>query len=218
MKKVSLFFLFIIASLSLSFGQDTKTTTQTAPALTGEDYLVTISTELGNIIVVLYDQTPKHKENFIKLAQEGFYNGTTFHRIIDGFMIQGGDPNSKDKDPNNDGQGGTGYTIPAEFDPKLTHVYGALAAARLGDQQNPKKESSGSQFYIVENHDGTHFLDKGYTVFGQTIDGFDVIDKIAKQVKGPGDRPKSDITMTVTVKKMKKKAIASMYGYDYQPK
>jgi len=206
----------MIATLSLSLAQDKKAATSSAPDLTGEDYVVTISTELGNMVLILFDETPKHKENFIKLAQEGFYNGTTFHRIIDGFMIQGGDPNSKDKDPNNDGQGSPGYNIPAEFNPNLKHKYGALAAARLGDQVNPQKESNGSQFYIVENHEGTHFLDNNYTVFGQTIDGLDVIDKIAKQMKGPGDRPKSDITMTVTVKKMKKKAIAGMYGYDFK--
>jgi len=211
MKKVTLFFLFIITSLSLSFAQDNKQ----PQAPEGDDYVVTISTELGNIVLVLYDETPKHKENFIKLAQSGFYNGTTFHRVIDGFMIQGGDPNSKDKDPNNDGQGGPGYTIPAEFNPKLKHVYGALAAARLGDQANPKKESSGSQFYIVENHSGTPSLDRGYTVFGQTIDGFDVIDKIGKAEKDYRDKPKTDIPMTVTVKKMKKSAISKMYGYTY---
>ncbi len=214
MKKTTLFFLLIITSISLSFAQDNKQTT--APA--GDDYLVTISTDLGNMVLILYDETPKHKENFIKLAQEGFYNGTTFHRIIDGFMIQGGDPNSKDKDPNNDGQGGPGYTIPAEFNPNLKHNYGALAAARLGGPQNPKKESSGSQFYIVENHDGSHFLDNEYTVYGQTIDGLDVVDKIAKQIKDNRDRPKTDITMTVTVKKMKKQSISKMYGYTYPQK
>jgi len=109
-----------------------------------------ISTNYGNIVVRLYDETPGHRDNFRKLAGEGFYDGTTFHRVIPQFMIQGGDPNSKDDDPNNDGMGGPGYTIPAEFNPALIHKKGALAAARTGGPMNPNKESSGSQFYIVE--------------------------------------------------------------------
>jgi cyclophilin family peptidyl-prolyl cis-trans isomerase len=109
-----------------------------------------IETKLGKIILTFYENdAPKHVANFKKLAREGFYNGTTFHRVIQNFMIQGGDPNSKDTDPNNDGQGGPGYTIPAEI--KRFHKRGALAAARMGDQVNPQKASSGSQFYIVQN-------------------------------------------------------------------
>ena len=134
-----------------------------------KDEVVTVTTSYGAIDLICYDKTPVHKANFIKLAKAGFYNGTTFHRIIDNFMIQGGDPNSKDADPNNDGNGGPGYTLPAEFDPTLTHNPGALAAARLGDEVNPKKESSGSQFYIVENPKGSHYLDQNYTVFGQVF-------------------------------------------------
>lgn len=109
-----------------------------------------IETRFGKIILKFYENdAPKHVANFKKLAKEGFYNGTTFHRVIPNFMIQGGDPNSKDNDPFNDGQGGPGYTIPAEI--KRMHVRGALAAARQGDQVNPQKASSGSQFYIVQN-------------------------------------------------------------------
>ena len=114
------------------------------------DDVVKISTELGDIYLVLYDDTPIHKQNFLKLANEGFYDSTSFHRIINAFMIQGGDPNSKDDNPANDGQGGPGYTIEAEFNDKHFHKKGALAAARLGDKQNPEKRSSGSQFYIVQ--------------------------------------------------------------------
>lgn len=114
------------------------------------DDIAIITTEFGEIHVVLYDETPQHKENFLKLANEGFYDSTTFHRIIEGFMIQGGDPNSKDENEMNDGQGGPGYTIEAEFNTKFTHKKGALSAARMGDQQNPEKRSSGSQFYIVQ--------------------------------------------------------------------
>lgn len=112
---------------------------------------VKITTSLGEIIVRLYDETPKHRDNFIKLAAEGFYDGTLFHRVIKDFMIQGGDPDSKDA-PNGKmlGSGGPGYTLPAEIDAnKLIHKRGALSAARLGDEMNPEKESSGSQFYIV---------------------------------------------------------------------
>ena len=116
-----------------------------------KDYVVTISTKYGNMIAVLYDETPKHKENFIKLAKEHYFDSILFHRVIEGFMIQGGDPESRKALPGQRlGNGGPGYTVPAEFDPKYFHEKGALSAARLGDQQNPSKASSGSQFYIVQ--------------------------------------------------------------------
>jgi cyclophilin family peptidyl-prolyl cis-trans isomerase len=181
----------------------------------GKDQLVTISTPHGEIKLVLFDDTPQHKANFLKLAREGYYDGTTFHRVIDGFMIQGGDPNSKDDDPRNDGSGNPGYTVPAEILPKYKHVRGAVAAARLGDHVNPKKESSGSQFYIVENHNGTPQLDAAYTVYGQVVDGLDVIDKIAEQPVDGRSRPLSDIKMTVKVEEVKKKKIAKKYKYTY---
>lgn len=181
----------------------------------GKDEVVTISTSFGDIAILLFDQTPQHKANFIKLAKEGFYNGTTFHRIIDGFVIQGGDPNTKDSDNANDGMGGPGYTVSAEFVDSLTHIQGAVAAARESDRINPQKASSGSQFYIVENEEGTHFLDGNYTVFGQVIKGLDVVEKIAIQAKDARDRPLEDIKMTVTVKKMSKKKIQKTYGFTY---
>jgi peptidyl-prolyl cis-trans isomerase B (cyclophilin B) len=181
----------------------------------GKDKLVTIKTSQGEIKLVLFDDTPKHKENFLKLAQEGFYDGTTFHRVIDGFMIQGGDPNTKDTEPGNDGTGNPGYTVPAEINPAHKHVRGAVAAARQDDRVNPSKASSGSQFYIVENHDGTPMLDGVYTVFGQVVDGLDVVDKIAEQPKDGRDRPLSDIKMQVKVEDVKKKKIAKKYNYDY---
>jgi cyclophilin family peptidyl-prolyl cis-trans isomerase len=180
-----------------------------------KDMLVTISTQFGEIKLVLFDDTPLHKANFLKLADQGFYDNTTFHRIIDDFMIQGGDGNSKDDNPANDGAGDIGYRLPAEIVPAHKHVRGAVAAARQGDQVNPKKESSGSQFYIVENHQGTPHLDHKYTVFGQVIAGLDVIDKIAGQPKGFMDRPVSPIRMTVKVEKLKKKKITDRYGYQY---
>jgi peptidyl-prolyl cis-trans isomerase B (cyclophilin B) len=116
-----------------------------------KDYVITIKTHLGDLVVILYDETPKHKENFIKLAEDGFYDGLLFHRIIKDFMVQGGDPDSRNAEPNKRlGGGSPGYQTPAEFNPDLIHKKGAIAAARTGDNVNPEKESSGSQFYIVK--------------------------------------------------------------------
>lgn len=179
------------------------------------DTVAVIRTNFGEMTLALFPETPLHRKNFIKLATQHYYDSTTFHRIIKGFMIQGGDGNSKDTDPNNDGMGGPGYTIPAEFNPAFTHVQGALAAARMGDQVNPEKQSSGSQFYLVENKGGTHFLDKNYTVYGQVIKGIDVVEKIAEQPKGQADRPNIPIRMSVKLVPMKKAKITDVYGYDY---
>lgn len=176
------------------------------------DYVVTIKTKFGDMVLLLYDQTPLHKANFIKLAESGFYDSTSFHRVIEEFMIQGGDPNSKNQDPNDDGQGGPGYTIPAEIRPELKHVKGALAAARLGDRMNPKRESSGSQFYIVHGKDGTPHLDGTYTVFGILIKGQNVLDQIATVPVGQADRPFDKVGMSVSVSKLKVKKIIKLYG------
>lgn len=116
-----------------------------------KDYVVTIKTSYGDMVAILYDETPKHKENFIKLAKEHYYDSMLFHRVIEGFMIQGGDPDSKNAMPGQPlGRGGPGYTVEAEINSKFFHERGALSAARLGNQQNPEKASSGSQFYIVQ--------------------------------------------------------------------
>lgn len=241
---------------------------------------IKIKTSEGDIIVRLYDETPKHRDNFMKLAQEGYYNGTLFHRVIKDFMIQGGDPDSKGAPAGkNLGTGGPDYTIPAEFSyPQCFHKRGALSAARLGDEVNPKRESSGSQFYIVwgktynpselkqmerqmtmqqeqevfqtlakEHHDeimnlrrnrererlqelqdklteetkrrckehpiaftdeqweayttlgGTPFLDNQYTVFGEVIEGLDVVERIQNCETLRNDRPVNDISMTMEV-------------------
>ena len=167
-------------------------TLETKTQITGPVY--DIVTDLGTIKVRLYDLTPAHRDNFEKLVSEGFYDGVLFHRVIDGFMIQTGDPLTKD--PSKAayyGTGGPGYTIPAEFNPALTHKKGALAAARRGDAANPKKESSGSQFYIVQDAYSCSQLDGEYTVFGETIEGFDVIDRIASAETDRRDRPANDI-------------------------
>lgn len=142
----------------------------------------------------LYSKTPKHRANFEKLALTGFYDSLLFHRVINGFMIQGGDPYTRDTTmADKYGQGGPGYTIPAEFVPEYKHLKGALAAARRGDAANPAKESSGSQFYIVQDESTCAQLDGEYTVFGQTVDGFNVIDKIAAVQTNRRDRPVTDV-------------------------
>ena len=155
---------------------------------------------MGVIKVKLYSDTPRHRENFAKLALEKYYDGTLFHRVINGFMIQGGDPLSKD--PANKAKFGTGgpdYTVPAEFVPEHTHKKGALAAARRGDAANPLKESSGSQFYIVQDAAACAALDGDYTVFGETVEGFDVIDAIAAVQTDARDCPLQDVKI-ITVK------------------
>lgn len=159
-----------------------------------EEPVFDIITNMGVIKVKLYSKTPKYRENFARLAFSGFYDGILFHRVINGFMIQAGDPLTKDPDKASSyGTGGPGYTIPAEFVPEYTHLKGALAAARRGDAANPYKESSGSQFYLVQDEYGCNSLNGDYTVFGQTVEGFDVIDKIAAVETGAKDRPVQDV-------------------------
>ena len=188
-----------------------------APKPSKKDMLVTISTSLGDIRLILFTDTPLHRANFLKRAAAGDYNGTTFHRIIPNFMVQGGDPNSKDTDPNNDGLGPPNEaTIPAELLAGHKHTYGAVAAARQSDIVNPARASSASQFYLVENHQGTHFLDGQYTVFGQVVQGLDVLDKLAAAPRDARDRPLTDLKMTVKVQKLKKKKIEELTGYHYQ--
>ncbi len=197
----------------------------TAPAAC----LVEIETDFGTMTVELSSATPQHRDNFLKLAEEGYFNGTLFHRVIEGFMVQGGDPDSKNAKPDQAlGMGGPSYTIPAEFVDSLVHVKGALCAARQGDQVNPQKRSSGSQFYIVQGKSlteeelgmiearkgirytkaqrdayttqgGTPFLDRDYTVFGRVVKGFEVLEKIAAVETDPRDRPKTDVKMKVRV-------------------
>jgi peptidyl-prolyl cis-trans isomerase B (cyclophilin B) len=213
------YLLIFLTTLAVSTGL-----LQCTPKGDGFTYAV-ISTEYGDMKVKLYNSTPQHRDNFIKLAKEGFYDDLLFHRVIQDFMIQGGDPDSKTADPNQMlGQGGPGYTLPAEIG--ALHFKGALAAARLGDRQNPQRNSSGSQFYIVdgkplteENMDnleqnfgknytpeqrqrylevgGSPVLDGEYTVFGEVVEGLDVIDKIAAVPTGQANRPVRDVRMTV---------------------
>ena len=174
-----------------------------------------IKTSYGDIYVYLYQSTPKHKDNFIKLTNDGFYDSTTFHRVINDFMIQGGDPNSKDDNPNNDGNGGPGYTIPAEINPNFKHNYGTVAAARLGNDINPQKASSGSQFYIVENPNGAHHLDNEYTIFGFAFSGMDVVSKIAEvPVNSVNNRPINDVKMSINMLKLTAAELKDKYQFE----
>ena len=160
-----------------------------------EEPVFDIVTNMGVIRVKLYKDTPRHRDNFEKLALTGYYDSLLFHRVINHFMIQGGDPFTKDTTlVDRYGEGGPAYTIPAEMrdslgQPLHRHKKGALAAARRGDLANPFKESSGSQFYLVQNPDNCVHLDGEYTVFGETVAGFNVIDKIAATPTDRYDRP-----------------------------
>jgi len=189
----------------------------------------TIETNLGNIQVKLYDKTPLHKENFEKLVTEQFYDSVMFHRIISGFMIQTGDPETKPGNKEDQLKSELNYTIPSEFVPEYFHKKGALAAARFGDSVNPEKRSSPSQFYIVHGRTytdeelnqieerlhwqfpefqrgiyktigGAPFLDQNYTVFGEVIKGMDVVDAIASVPTGPRDFPVKDVRILRIIK------------------
>ena len=292
MTKKILYLLILTMSVSMTACGQNKTskkekeatvvaTTQTPNKM--EETIVVVTTDYGKMRIKLYNETPLHRDNFIKLINEGFYNDLLFHRVIKDFMIQGGDPDSKGAPAGKQlGAGDVGYTIPAEFVfPKYYHKKGALAAARQGDQVNPQKRSSGCQFYIVQGKTmtdqeldgmemnlqnkekesrfyeitatqtdliqklrtagdqaglqnlqteilaqidsefankeplklsaqmrndyktigGTAFLDNQYTVFGEVIEGLDVIDKIAAVKTKPGDRPEVDLKMEITIEK-----------------
>ena len=203
MKKLFIIMTLIIAGLTCQAQQ--------------KETVVIIETNYGTIKAKLYNDTPLHRDNFIKLVNEGWYNGSPFHRVINNFMIQGGQ--------NKDGRMDPGYTVPAEFRDNHFHKKGALCAARQGDQVNPKKASSGSQFYIVQGQvfddqklnlyeerlgkvfnasqrqayktvGGTPHLDGDYTVFGEVTEGLEVVDKIARVKTGYMDVPVEPVTIT----------------------
>ena len=221
MKKIVLTYtLCLLLSVTLTAQKKKKETDAVLPKMAEKEHVVLISTSLGDMKVKLYDATPKHRDNFLKLAKENYYDSLLFHRVIPNFMIQGGDPLSKNAAPGVPlGSGDIGYTIPAEFVDSLFHKKGALCAART---ENPEKASSGCQFYIVQGQvltneqismmeqqrgivlsdkqkqlyttvGGSPWLDKGYTVFGEVVEGLDVIDKIAAVKTAPGDRPLQDV-------------------------
>ena len=291
-------FKVLVLALIVGFiGACTSESGKNEQALEGNDFLVTIKTDIGEMKAILYDETPLHKENFLKLVNEGFYDSLLFHRVMQGFMIQGGDPNSKNAEQGTRlGNGGPGYTVQAELVPAFFHQKGALSAARQPDQVNPEKASSGSQFFIVQGlvvpredlegnnqgliiqafrklmseqpehplaleyqetmtnnpqdnmamqtkvdstlsrlseATGMNFtvpeqriekyttvggyppLDENYTVFGQVIQGLEIIDQIATYEVDPANRPLQDIVMHISVEEMSKKAIAEKYGNPY---
>lgn len=160
----------------------------------GEEPVYIINTNYGIIKVKLYNDTPRHRDNFIKLANSGYYNGTLFHRVVKNFMIQGGDPYTRDTTKIDQwGEGGPGYTIESEFILDHVHKKGALAAARRGDIANPMKESHGSQFYIVVDGDACFHLNGDYTVFGEVVEGMKTVELIASAKTNKYDRPLQDV-------------------------
>lgn len=224
MKKNLVMLMILLATVSANAQKSKKKNTRSN--------MIEMQTTAGRLVIELYDQTPQHRDNFIKLAESGYYDSLLFHRVINQFMIQGGDPDSKNAPKGKQlGQGGPGYTVPAEFVDSLLHIKGALAAARTGDMVNPTKASSGSQFYIVQGRvfsdselnnfemrsgrkyteaqrelyktvGGTPHLDGAYTVYGRVVEGLDVIDKIASSPTAPGDRPVEDVRI-IAVKVLK---------------
>ncbi|MBR1490446.1 MAG: peptidylprolyl isomerase [Bacteroidales bacterium] len=155
-----------------------------------------IVTSMGTIRVKLYKDTPKHRDNFVRLSLSHFYDETLFHRVVPGFVIQGGDPYTKDTTRVEEwGEGGPGYNIDPEFVPEHRHKKGALAAARRGDFANPAKESNGSQFYLVVDSTACSHLNGEYTVFGETVGGLNVIDRIARTQVDRYNRPEKPVVI-----------------------
>ena len=166
-----------------------------------------IETDFGTMLLWLYPQTPLHRANFIKLTSDHFYDSLIFHRVIHDFVIQGGDPTGT-------GSGGPGYTIPAEFRSSIKHVNGAVGAARLSDNINPNKESNGSQYYIVNNVNGTPSLDGRYTVFGIVIDGISTVDSISLVPTNSNNRPLTNVYMTkVSIVYYTAKELSDNFGF-----
>ena len=177
--------------------QTDSTATETMEQTMIQEPEFDIITSKGTMRVKLYNKTPKHRDNFIKLVKEKYYDGVRFHRVIEGFMIQTGDPYSRDTAKIDLwGQGGPDYTIPAEFVNEYWHKKGALAAARRGDMANPTKASSGSQFYIVHDENACLHLDGQYSIFGEVTEGLEVIDRIATVDVDRYDRPYEDVFIT----------------------
>lgn len=230
------FYLSLVFLISLGYASEAQKKNKSNPIPVTSQPIANIvpvkirlTTDSGVIIIRLYDSTPLHRDNFVKLVRQHYFDSLMFHRVIKDFMIQGGDPDSKNALPGVElGNGGPGYTIPAEFDTSLFHKKGVIAAAREGDAVNPLKASSGSQFYIVQGRKysdaemnaienakniriseahrlvyrtvgGTPFLDMNYTVFGEVESGIEVVDKIAATAKDVNNRPLQDIRMKIEI-------------------
>lgn len=180
------------------------------------DYLVTLETDCGNMMMLLFDGTPMHKENFIELAMAGVFNGNTFHRVVENFMIQSGDPKTSNLTRRYD-SGVIPPHVPAEINPAYTHRRGTVGAARYGGEVNPLKNSSPTQFYIVRHDRAAPHLDGEYTVFGQVMSGLEVIDSIAVRPTDDNDRPLESIRINkVSVEKVKRSDVMKFYNYSYE--
>jgi len=169
---------------------------------------IKVETDFGDFRIWLYHETPLHRENYLELTNDGFYSGLNFHRVVENFVIQGGDPDGT-------GFGGPGYTIPAEIIPELSHAYGAVGAARLGNDVNPEKESNGSQFYVVSDPNGEAGLDGEYTVFGIVFEGLEVVYDISQVAVNGNYKPFEDVIMnSVSVDYLTAKVLADTFGFD----
>ncbi|MEA3495258.1 MAG: peptidylprolyl isomerase [Bacteroidota bacterium] len=201
------YFTIITIILILGFGFFDSCDKNDIPD-TGPYETIRITTKYGDIRIWLHYKTPLHRENFIKLTNDDFYDSLIFHRVVNNFIIQGGDPEG-------DGTGGPGYKIEEEINNSLRHDYGAVGAARLPDDMNPDKESNGSQFYIVENPFGTYSLDGDYTIFGYVFLGMDVVSKIAEVETNYLEKPISKVyMMDVEVEKYTKQELKDNFDFD----
>ena len=213
MNNIKVTILLLAAMAIWGCKDDDKKTNHPTPAIPTEK-IVELRTDYGNMYIWLYKETPLHRNNFLRLIDSGFLENTEFHRVIKNFVIQGGDPLSKDSIRTNDGTGGPGYTIPAEIDStRFKHKYGAVGAARLGDATNPLRASSGSQFYIVVNKNSQKSLDGAYTVFGEVINGMTSADSISNVPKNGSDLPNKRIPVSFKILEKTKAQIEAEYGY-----
>lgn len=217
MRQFFLLVFFLIGTVFIVPAQETDSLAieQIEKEINETDYLVIISTKFGDIKLILYDDTPLHKQNFINMIRSGVFENCTFHRVIDHFMIQGGNPYTKPEPPSKEILDMVLYKVPNEQLEKYTHVPGAIAMARQGDEKNPERKSSSNQFYIVENRAGAHHLDGKYTVFGRVMAGMDVVERIAEQKTDSKDKPVADIRMSLSVVEVERKNVELFYNYKY---
>lgn len=205
MKKLLLIFAAVMTIISCACRNESDKSAETQTEMENMQIAepeFEMVTSHGTMKIRLYSMTPKHRDNFVKLVKEKYYDGMRFHRVIEGFMIQGGDPYSRDTSKIDLwGQGGPDYTVPAEFVNQYWHKKGAVAAARKGDMANPTKASSGSQFYIVHDENACLHLDGQYSIFGEVTEGLEVIDKIAAVATDHYDRPYEDV-MILSVRQL----------------
>mgnify|MGYP001073876216 CR=1 FL=1 len=200
--------IILLISLFIGFGSHSQETKDT------KDYLITIQTEYGNIKLILFEDTPLHKENFINLVKAGVYDHITFHRVINHFMIQSGDYRTRNTEIDYDPRV-IQDPIPAEILPHHLNVHGAIGAPRRGDDVNPERKSNSTQFYIVQNYKGAHHLDGKYTVFGQVMSGFEVVDSIAAQPTSNRDVPIEDIRISVDIDQVSRSDIEKFYNFTF---